>query len=238
MTNLLDMVKESDLRLGLTDAFKSPTSHENLDRTVLRPRLLLCLHGLGTNAGLQRMASLGSGVTIKDLAYVRRRYLSVPTLREAIAVVANGTLAARNPAIWGDGTTACASDSKHFGAWDQNLTTQWHVRYGGRGVMIYWHVERKSLCIHSQLKSPSSSEVASMIEGVLRHCTEMEVDRQYVDSHGQSTVGFAFCRLLGFQLLPRLKAIGSQRLSRPDADRKSTRLNSSHMPVSRMPSSA
>ena len=104
---------------------------------------------------------------------------------------------ARNPAIWGDGTTACASDSKHFGAWDQNLTTQWHVRYGGRGIMIYWHVERKSLCIHSQLKSPSSSEVASMIEGVLHHCTEMEVDRQYVDTHGQSTVAFAFCRLLG-----------------------------------------
>ncbi|MBV8381386.1 MAG: Tn3 family transposase, partial [Planctomycetaceae bacterium] len=25
--------------------------------------------------------------------------------------------------------------------------TEWHVRYGGRGVMIYWHVERKSACI-------------------------------------------------------------------------------------------
>jgi TnpA family transposase len=112
--------------------------------------------------------------------------------------------------------TACASDSKHFGAWEQNLTTQWHVRYGGRGIMIYWHVERNSLCIHSQLKSPSSSEVASMIEGVVHHCTEMEIDRQYVDSHGQSTVAFAFCRLLGFQLLPRLKAIHSQKLSRPD----------------------
>ena len=78
------------------------------------------------------------------------------------------------------------------------------------------HVERNSLCIHSQLKSPSSSEVASMIEGVVHHCTEMEVDRQYVDSHGQSTVAFAFCRLLGFQLMPRLKAIHVQRLSRPD----------------------
>src|SRR5208282_6414824 len=104
------------------------------------------------------------------------------------AVVTNATLRVRNPAIWGDGTNACASDSKHFGAWDQNLTTQWHVRYGGRGIMIYWHVEKKSLCIHSQLKSPSSSEVASMIEGVIYHCNEMEVDRQYVDSHGQSTI--------------------------------------------------
>ncbi len=82
--------------------------------------------------------------------------------------------------------------------------------------MIYWHVERKSLCIHSQLKSPSSLEVAAMIEGVLHHCTEMEVDRQYVDSHGQSTVAFAFCRLLGFELLPRLKAIHAQKLYRPE----------------------
>lgn len=187
-------------------------SCENLERAVLRPRLLLCLHGIATNTGLQRMNAAQHGATYRDLAYVRRRYITVENLRKAIAIVANGTLHARNPAIWGDGTTACASDSKHFGAWDQNLTTQWHMRYGGPGIMIYWHVERKSLCIHSQLKAPSSSEVASMIEGVLHHVTEMSVDRQYVDSHGQSEVAFAFCRLLGFQLLPRLKAIHSQKL--------------------------
>lgn len=185
---------------------------------MLRPRLLLCVHGLGTNAGLTRMDSARhGGPTYRELVYTRRRYITPDRLRQAIAVVTNGTLRARNPAIWGEGTTACASDSKHFGAWDQNLTTQWHVRYGGRGIMIYWHVEKKSLCIYSQLKSPSSSEVAAMIEGVIRHCTEMAVDRQYVDSHGQSEVAFAFCRLLGFQLLPRLKNIGRQRLYRPVA---------------------
>ncbi len=81
--------------------------------------------------------------------------------------------------------------------------------------MIYWHVERRSTCIYSQLKTCSSSEAAAMIEGVLRHCTDMEVDRTYVDSHGQSEVAFSFCRLLGFQLLPRLKGIHRQRLYRP-----------------------
>ena len=80
------------------------------------------------------------------------------------------------------------------------------------GVMIYWHVERKSACIYSQLKTCSSSEVAAMIEGVLRHCTEMEIEKNYVDSHGQSEVAFAFCRLLGFHLLPRLKALHAQKL--------------------------
>jgi TnpA family transposase len=76
--------------------------------------------------------------------------------------------------------------------------TEWHVRYGGRGIMIYWHVERRSTCIYSQLKTPSSSEVAAMIEGVLRHCTETAVEKTYVDSHGQSDVAFAFRHLLGF----------------------------------------
>jgi TnpA family transposase len=38
-----------------------------------------------------------------------------------------------------------------------------------------------------------------------------------VDSHGQSTVAFAFCRLLGFHLMPRLKAIHGQKLYRPEA---------------------
>src|SRR5439155_19244080 len=55
------------------------------------------------------------------------------------------------------------------------------------------------------------------VQGVLRHGTELEVERPYLDSHGQSVVAFAFTRLLGFQLLPRLKAIHSQRLYRPDA---------------------
>jgi hypothetical protein len=131
------MIKEADLRLNFTDALRSVTSYENLERDVLQPRLLLCLHGIGTNPGLHRMSTALPGATYKELAYVRKRYLNVDGLRNANSIISNGTLSARNPSIWGDGTTACASDSKHYRAWDQNLTSQWHMRYGGRGVMIY-----------------------------------------------------------------------------------------------------
>ena len=55
-----------------------------------------------------------------------------------------------------------------------------------------------------------------MIEGLLRHCTDAEIDTQYVDTHGASIVGFAFTELLGFRLLPRLKNIGSIRLHPAD----------------------
>jgi TnpA family transposase len=83
--------------------------------------------------------------------------------------------------------------------------------------MVYWHVEKKAACIYSQLKTCSSSEVAAMLEGLLRHETEITVEKNYVDSHGQSEVAFTFCRLLGLELLPRLKAIPTQRLYRPTA---------------------
>ena len=60
-----------------------------------------------------------------------------------------------------------------------------------------------------------------MVEGLLRHCTNAEIQKNYVDTHGQSEVAFAFCHLLGFRLLPRLKNISSQKLSRPDAGNSS-----------------
>jgi TnpA family transposase len=216
-TSLLDMLKEVDLRIRFTQQFVTAGVREHLDRALLQKRLLLCLYALGTNTGLKRMSGGDLGESYKDLLYVRRRFLHRDALRNAIAQVANAIFQARLPHIWGEATTACASDSKKFGAWDQNLLTEWHVRYRGPGVMIYWHVDKKACCIYSQLKSCSSSEVAAMIEGVLRHCTEMSVDRNYVDSHGQSAVAFAFTKLLGFELLPRLKAIHAQKLYRPEA---------------------
>ena len=216
-TRLLEVFKEADLRIGFTDAFATAASREATNRDEVRRRLLLCLYGLGTNAGLKRLAVGPHGFSYKELLHTWRQYIDADSLRDATRRVVNATLAVRDPRIWGEGTTVCASDSKHFGAFDQNLMTEWHVRYGGRGVMIYWHVERGSVCIHSRLRRCSSSEVAAMIEGVLRHDTEMEVERQYVDSHGQSEVAFAFCQLLGFQLLPRLKAISAQRLYLPEA---------------------
>ncbi len=82
--------------------------------------------------------------------------------------------------------------------------------------MIYWHVERKSVCVYSQLKKCSSSEVAAMMEGLIRHAADVEsqVTANYTDTHGASVIGFAFTHLLGYRLLPRLKNIGAARLYR------------------------
>lgn len=137
MTSLLDILKEADLRLGLTDHFTTIASRQILDPDTLRKRLLLCLYGLGTNTGLKRVAAGDPETGYQDLRYVRRRFIHKEQLRAAIACVVDGIFTARSAEIWGETTTACASDSKKFGAWDQNLMTQWSIRHRGRGVMIY-----------------------------------------------------------------------------------------------------
>jgi len=97
---------------------------------------------------------------------------------------------------------------------------EWHSRYKGRGVMVYWHVDQNSLCIYSQLKTCSSSEVGAVIKGLLHHGTRMEMKNATMDTHGQSLIGFGTSEFLGFDLLPRLKNIDIQKLYYPFAKDK------------------
>jgi TnpA family transposase len=218
MTDLIDVLMETARQTGFLEEFTTSGDRVILDDDTLRQRLVLCLYGLGTNAGLKRVSAGTEDASYPELLHVRHRFIHKEALRSATALVTNAILAMRDLRIWGEAGSACSSDSTKIGAWDQNLVTEWHVRYQGRGVMIYWHMERQATCIYSQLKRCSSSEVSAMIEGVLRHCTDMDVQRHYVDSHGQSEVAFAFCHLLGFELAPRLKAIARQKLYLPDAE--------------------
>ena len=62
----------------------------------------------------------------------------------------------------------------------------WNLLAFGRGILVYWHVERGSVAVHSQTLQASASEVSAMVEGAIRHGTTMNVEGNYTDTHGQS----------------------------------------------------
>jgi hypothetical protein len=95
MTSLLDVMKETDLRTGFINVFKSLGTRETLNRATLQPRLLLCLYGLGTNAGVKRMVSSNPNLTYRELLYICHRFIEKNALREAIRRVVNATFAER-----------------------------------------------------------------------------------------------------------------------------------------------
>lgn len=215
-TNLLDILKEADFFVKFTDDFIASGSKVGLDKDTVQKRLLLAILGYGTNAGLKSMS--GGDVSYQDLQHIKLRYLESDNIQNAIRKTVNSLLQVRFESLWGNNTTSVASDSKHFQASNQNLMSSWHPRYHSNGVMIYWHVDTASVCIYSQLKSCQSSEVASMLEGVLKHSTKANIDKNYVDTHGASEIGFAFSYLFNFALCPRFKNIHQQKLYYADKE--------------------
>lgn len=214
---LIDIVKETVLRMGCLRSVTSVADRGTLGEDVLAERLLLAIYGYGTNTGLRAVSGGAHGHTEDEIRYVRRRYLTTEAARRIAIEIANATFAVRRTAIWGESSTTIASDSTHFGAFDQNIFTEYHSRYGRRGVLIYWSVEKGSVVIHSQLLNCSASEVHAMVDGAIRHGTDMRVEANYVDIHGQSEIGFGVTKLLGFDLLPRIKRINKVKLYRPAA---------------------
>jgi TnpA family transposase len=84
--------------------------------------------------------------------------------------------------------------------------------------MSYFLVDKNSAGIHSQVRR--GTEVAAMISSLIHHDTRMMIETNCVDSHGQSELGFAFCRFLSVELCPWLKRMKYERLYLPDINMK------------------
>lgn len=215
---LVDILLEADRQVNFSKYFYSTAQRQVLSPSEIRERLLLSLLGRGTGLGLKRIhAAAKPNFSYEDLVYFNKRFVHKDSLREAISALVNRILEVRNPEIWGT-TTACTSDGKYLGAWDQNMVTEWNPHYQKRGFLSYWHSDLKSAGIYSQVKG--TSEVAAMIAGLIFHNTMSDVKSNYVDTGGQSAMGFSFCRFLGVELLPWLRRMKSQRLYLPDSDMK------------------
>jgi hypothetical protein len=128
---LIDMVTEAALRTGMLGQLTAVGPREALARAVLRERLLLLAYAY-TNTGISAVAAGEHGHSEADLRYTARRHFTIDGARAVAIQLANATFAARQRHIWGESTTTVASDSTHFRAYDQNLFTEQHSRYGRR----------------------------------------------------------------------------------------------------------
>lgn len=211
--SLLDVIKETELKINLTSELYSIGKRKRIIGKDLRKRLILCFYALGTNTGLKRASGADSNLTHDNLRHTQSLYFTQNSVRRALEKLTNETLNIRDSEVWGSNKLLLlASDSKRFPAWCQNMNTQWHARYRDHGLMAYWHVDKKSLCVYSQMSRPTEREVITMIKGILNHSAEAEIEGNCVDTHGQSLIAFAFSHLLKFKLLPRFKSISKQKL--------------------------
>jgi hypothetical protein len=123
MLDLLDVFVEADRLSAFTQFFTHSGTKEIRSREMLRPLLILDLFGEATNMGIKRVANANDRYSYDELLYVRKTYFSPEALRNANGAVVNKLLALRNPRLWGEGASSCASDGSRFESWKQNLMT-------------------------------------------------------------------------------------------------------------------
>ena len=211
------MLTETALRTGCLNAFTSLGSREHIDPAALFERLLLVIYAYGTNTGIRAVAAGDHPHSEDDLRYIRRRYFTIEACRE---------LPARSPTPPSPPGKLAVGRRHHRGRVRLHPLPGLRPEHlhrmalplppGKRGVLIYWTVETAgAMAMHSQLIPCSASEVHAMVEGAMRHGTDMRLESNYIDTHGASFIGFGITRLLDFDLIARFKQINQMKLYLP-----------------------
>jgi hypothetical protein len=109
---LIDFLKEAVLRTGCLEPIRSVAGGGSIPPDVLTERLILAIFAHGTGTGIHSVAA-GSGHhhTENDVRYASSHYLSLEAARQIAIRVADATFAVRRKDLWGEGSTAVASDS-------------------------------------------------------------------------------------------------------------------------------
>ncbi len=146
--NLVDILRNVDYWTNFTRHF-GPMSGSDPKLERATERYLLTTFTYGCNLGATQAARHMRGVvTAKELLFVNRRHVSSDKLQKALTDIINRYNILNLPKIWGDGTTAAADGTK-YELYEENLLSEYHIRYGGYGGIAYHHVADSYVALFS-----------------------------------------------------------------------------------------
>src|SRR5215813_12511558 len=82
------------------------------------------------------MAQAMRGMDRRQITWINQRHISEEALDKAITEVINGYNRFLLPSLWGSGERASADGTK-WDLYEQNLLSEYHIRYGGYGGIAY-----------------------------------------------------------------------------------------------------
>ncbi|AUB35300.1 Transposase, TnpA family (plasmid) [Nostoc flagelliforme CCNUN1] len=215
--NLIDILKNVDYWTNFTRHF-GPMSGSDPKLEHAIERYLLTTFAYGCNLGPTQAARHMRGVvTARELSFVNRRHVNADKLNAALTDIINRYNVLNLPKLWGDGSTAAADGTK-YELYEDNLLSEYHIRYGGYGGIAYHHVADSYVALFSHFISCGTWEAVYIIEGLLKNNSDIQPDTIHADTQGQSTPVFALAYLLGIKLMPRIRNWKDLNFFRPDKE--------------------
>ncbi|MBA3438385.1 MAG: Tn3 family transposase [Pyrinomonadaceae bacterium] len=201
--NILDALVDTESWLNWTRSFGPLSGYKTkLDNPAAH--YVATVFSYGCNMGPSQAARSLTGLDRRQIAWINQRHITEEKLDEAITRVINGYNRFRLPELWGSGRSASADGTK-WDLYEQNLLSEYHIRYGSYGGVGYYVISDQYIALFSHFISCGVREAVFILDGLLQNRSDIQPDLIHSDTHGQTAVVFGLAYLLGIRLMPRIK---------------------------------
>jgi TnpA family transposase len=222
--HLLDVLRDTEHWLRWTRFFGPISGHDaKLDDP--RSRYLTATFCYGCQLGPAQTARSLGNLDRRQLAWVHWRHMTEENLDKAIREVINTYHRFTLPKHWGTGKSASV-DGMMWDLYEQNLLSEYHIRYGGYGGIGYYHVSDTYIALFSHFIPCGVWEAVYLLDGLLKNLSDIQPDTIHGDTQAQSTPVFGLAALLGITLMPRIRNWKHLKLYRPDKHTGFTHIDS------------
>jgi TnpA family transposase len=201
--NILDILTDTEYWLHWTQFFGPISGHETKVEDPVA-RHLTAVFCYGCHLGPTQTARSLGGVGRRSVAWVNLRHVTEEKLDRAIAMIINAYNRFALPKYWGTGKSASADGTK-WNLYEQNLLSEYHIRYGGYGGIGYYHVSDNYVALFSRFIPCGVWEGVYILDGLIENESDIRPDTVHSDTQGQSAPIFGLAYLLGIQLMPRIR---------------------------------
>lgn len=203
--SILDVLTETEKWLDLHKLF-GPLSGFESKIDDPRKRFITTLFCYGCNLGPTQTARSVKGLSRRQVAWLNLKHVTEQRLDKAIVKVINAYNRFALPRYWGSGKSASADGTK-WNIYEQNLLSEYHIRYGGYGGIGYYHVSDKYIALFSHFIPCGVYEAVYILDGLINNQSDIQPDTLHGDTQAQSTPVFGLAHLLGIDLMPRIRNI-------------------------------
>lgn len=213
-THLLDVLRDTEHWLHWTRFFGPVSGHDaKLDNPL--SRYLATAFCYGCQLGPAQTARSLGNIDRRQLSWVHWRHVTEEGLDKAIREVINAYHRFALPKRWGTGKSASVDGAK-WDLYEQNLLSEYHIRYGGYGGIGYYPVSDTYIALFSHFIPCGVWEAVYLLDGLLKNLSDIQPDTIHGDTQAQSTPVFGLAALLGIALMPRIRNWKDLKLYRPD----------------------
>jgi TnpA family transposase len=182
--------------------------------------------GYGCNLGPVQTAKHVKGIaTAHMFSYLNSRHVTCEKQDAVLRDFINEFNTLELPSIWGTGKLS-AADGTMLDLFKNNLISEYHIRYGGNGGILFHLLSDKYIALLGTFIPCGAWEAVYLLDLFIKNKSDIQPEIIHGDTQEQSGTVFALSYLLGVKLMPRIRNWKDLNFFRPDKSTKYKHIDS------------